>query len=121
MNKNKNEIVQYFVVNSEVKMSTGKIAAQVAHAETMILIDMCLFKESKENIKLLWDWYNDYEQKKIILSGKEKDLIKLIDKGFYRVVDNGYTEIPKGTLTVVGLPLMRRSEAQKYIKRLQLL
>ena len=118
---NKNEIVQYFVVNSDVKMSAGKIAAQVAHAETMILIDLFLFKEIKESMKLLWDWYNNYEQKKIILRGKEKDLIKLIDEGFYGVVDSGYTEILKGTITVVGLPPITRNEAQKYIKRLQLL
>jgi len=67
-------------------------------------------------------WYNNGKnQKKIILRGKEKQLLKLIDQGFYYIRDKGLTELSNGTLTAVGLPPMKRSEAQKYIKRLQLL
>ena len=121
MTKDMDEIVQYFVVNSEIDISKGKLAVQIAHASTMIIMDICLFKNTKKNMDLLWNWYSNYNQKKIILRGKLKDLIKLRDKcRFYCVVDKGYNELPPETFTCVGLPPMKRSEAQKYVKRLQL-
>lgn len=108
------EIVQYYVVNKELNMSPGKIAAQVAHVATHIALacgDLIQF----------YSWLDKYNQKKIILKGKQKDLERLIGQGFYYVRDLGLTEIEEGSLTVVGLPPMYKSEAQKYVKRLQLL
>ena len=110
---NKNEIVQYFVVNKELNMSPGKIAVQVAHVATIITI-----KHIEDY--MFWKWFNS-DQKKIILKGKQKDLERLIKQGFYYVRDLGLTEIEEGSLTVVGLYPMWKSEAQKYVKRLQLL
>lgn len=110
------EIVQYYVVNKELNMSTGKIAVQVAHVAIMIALD-----GGNGKIPKFHDWYTNYDQKKIILKGKQKDLEKLIKQGFYYVRDLGLTEIEEGSLTVVGLYPMWKSEAQKYVKRLQLL
>jgi PTH2 family peptidyl-tRNA hydrolase len=109
------ELVQYFVVNNELNLSVGKISAQVGHVATIIAVEHCnnrwdLFKE----------WY-DRDQKKIILRGKQKDLEKLIEAGFYYIRDNGLTECEPNSLTCVGLPPMLKSDAQKYVKRLQLL
>jgi peptidyl-tRNA hydrolase, PTH2 family len=107
------ELIQYFIVNKEIHMSKGKTAAQVAHVATMITLEChetTFFKE----------WFAD-SQKKIVLEGKEKDLLKLIELGFYSIRDNGLTEIPAGTLTCVGLPPMPKNIAKKYVKRLQLL
>lgn len=114
------ELVQYFIVNSELNMSPGKVAAQIAHIATDIAIEFTFeaMYDSEEN-RDFWDWHKD-EQKKVILRGKQKDLEKLIDYGFNYIRDKGYTEIPEGSLTVCGLPPMKRSEAQKYVKRLQL-
>jgi len=109
-----NEIVEYFVVNSELNMSAGKVAAQVAHVATIIAVG-----KNNKRWDLFWQWY-ELDQKKIILRGKQKDLEKLIDAGFYYIRDNGLTEIEKGSLTCVGLEPMPKSEAQKYVKRLQL-
>lgn len=108
-----NELVEYFVVNSELNMSPGKVAAQVAHVATIIA------NRNQMNYDY-WKWIEDYNQKKIILRGKQKDLEKLMDLDFYYVRDIGLTEILEGSLTVVGLPPMKRSEAQRFIKRLQL-
>ncbi|MNW03368.1 peptidyl-tRNA hydrolase [compost metagenome] len=66
------------------------------------------------------EWYVN-QQPKVILGGKEKDLLKLIEEGFYFIRDNGRTEIPPNSLTVVGLPPMTRAEAKPFVKRLQLL
>lgn len=109
-----NEIVEYFVVNSELNMSVGKVAVQVAHAATIITVE-----KSNKKWDLFWQWYES-DQKKIILRGKQKDLERLIDAGFYYIRDNGLTEIPSGSLTCVGLPPMLKRDAQKYVKRLQL-
>ena len=131
--ENENEIVQYFVVNNEIKISTPKLSAQIGHVATIITHEITkLMYQSlngeyiNPNILISIDdwkqWYNNGKnQKKIILRGKEKQLLKLIDQGFYYIRDKGLTELSNGTLTAVGLPPMKRSEAQKYIKRLQLL
>jgi PTH2 family peptidyl-tRNA hydrolase len=109
------ELVEYFVVNSELNMSVGKTCAQVGHTATIIAVE----RSNSEN-EDFDKWYEN-DQKKIILRGKQKDLEKLIDAGFYYIRDNGLTEVPFGSLTVVGLPPMPKSEAHKYVKRLQLL
>jgi len=129
------EIVQYFVVNSEIKISAPKLSAQIGHVATIITheITKLMYQSLSENKVYInpniminiddWiKWYdNGKNQKKIILKGKEKQLLKLIDQGFYYIRDNGLTELLPNTLTVCGLPPMKRSEAQKYVKRLQLL
>ena len=106
------ELVEYFIINSELNMSTGKVAAQVGHVATIISVDYC-------DQDVFWKWYQK-DQKKIILRGKQKDLEKLINAGFYYIRDNGCNEVEKGSLTCVGLEPMLKSEAQKYVKRLQL-
>jgi peptidyl-tRNA hydrolase, PTH2 family len=107
------ELIQYFIVNEEVKMSAGKLAGQVAHVATDIAIKC-------HDDKAFQEWHTSALHKKIVLQGKEKDLLRLIDHGFTYARDAGLTEIPEGTLTVVGLPPMKRSAAQGYVKRLQI-
>jgi len=125
--------VEYFIVNSELNMSAGKIAAQVSHVATDIAVDLSVSDEdnflrdhcgySEEDFKqinLFSDWHNN-DQPKIILRAKEKDLLKLIDQGWYFIRDNGRTEIPENSLTVVGCVPNYKSELQKIVKRFQLL
>lgn len=66
------EYIQYFVVNKELNMSPGKIAVQVAHASTMITY-------RKDYINNWIGWFNN-DQKKIVLKGKEKDLLNLLNQ-----------------------------------------
>ena len=126
MNDNYDEIVQYFIINSELNLSPGKACAQVAHVATLITQDIYYtdkYNSAHYYAKLAtWnEWISKYNQKKIILRGKEKDLHKLIKQGFAFIRDIGCNnECEPGSLTCVGLPPMKRSEAQKYIKRLQL-
>jgi len=128
-----NEIVQYFVVNNEINISSPKLSAQIGHVATIITYEITklmyqpinLDEYVNPNVLInINDWINWYDngkgQKKIILAGKEKQLLKLIDQGFYYIRDNGLNELLPDTLTCVGLPPMKRFEAQKYIKRLQL-
>ena len=113
-------LVQYYIVNQELNMSKGKVSAQVAHVATIIAYDnLYNCQNGYEHVKFM-EWYKN-DQKKIVLRGKQKDLEKLVEQGFCFIRDNGLTEIAKNSLTTVGLGIIWKSEAQKYIKRLQLL
>lgn len=111
----KNEFVQYYIVNKELNMSKGKTAAQVAHGATISAIMLCELEYYKE-------WFT-HDQKKVILQGSENEMYKILANVMdsYQVIDNGLTEIPEGSMTVVVMPPMERIQAQQYIKRLQLL
>ncbi|MDZ5471588.1 aminoacyl-tRNA hydrolase [Bacillus sp. 31A1R] len=114
-----NEIVQYFIVNKDVKMSSGKVAAQVAHAATISTINMVSSQNSK-----FPDYFNDFVKwyqsgmKKVILKGSEEELKKLEESGFYCIRDAGHTEIEKGTLTVVALPPMPKLVCKRFVGHL---
>jgi PTH2 family peptidyl-tRNA hydrolase len=108
-----NEIVQYFIVNYELNMSSGKAMAQVGHVariSTLRYQDTDIFKE----------WNSSDAPRIVILRGKEKDLLKLIEQDFVFIRDKGFTEVPPDSLTAVVLPPMRKIDAQVYIKRLQI-
>ena len=122
-----NELIQYVVVNKDLGMSAGKIAAQVGHVCTI-----CAYHYLIEDNNDIWckpknidktkfiHWYNG-DQKKIVLEGHQKDLEKLVNQGFIFVRDAGFTEIPEGSLTAVSLGIMTREEAKVITKRFQLL
>jgi PTH2 family peptidyl-tRNA hydrolase len=118
------EIIEYFIVNSELNLSKGKACSQVGHIATIIAVDFCRNRSNyhKKGKSEIWfdKWY-EKDQKKVILRGKQKDLERLIINGAYYIRDNGLTECDPNSLTCCGLPPMPRSEAKKYIKRLQLL
>lgn len=111
--KDENELIQYIIVNEDLNMSVGKIAAQVGHACTI-----CAVKEGSTD--RFAQWYNS-EQKKIVCRAHQNYLEGLERKGFYAVRDNGHTEVAPNSLTVVSLGIMSRKEALPYTKRLQLL
>lgn len=113
------ELVQYFIVNygliEKYNMSIGKIGAQIAHAATLSARELTL-----KDDPIFKDWLQN-SQTKIVLKGKENDLIKLSKQGFYAIIDEGRTEIPTNSLTVVALPPMDKEKAKQYVKRLRLL
>ncbi|MFB5759065.1 aminoacyl-tRNA hydrolase [Paenibacillus medicaginis] len=106
------EIVQYYVVNKELEMSAGKVAAQVAHVADKITY----LQKGAEKYE---EWHSK-DHPKIILVAKEKELRKLIALGWVHVIDNGRTEIPSGSLTVVGCKPDYKSVLQPVVKRYQL-
>lgn len=117
---NENELIEYLIINKDLlpQMSNGKISAQASHVATIIAVEESNPKH--ENHDRFYQWYNaSVSQKKVVLVAHEKDMLKLIDAGFYFIKDNGLTEIPSGSLTCVG-KIMTRSEALKHTKRLQL-
>lgn len=107
------ELIQYIIVNKDLGMSAGKLAAQVGHVCTI-----CAIQES--NTVKFRMWYNDC-QKKIVLEAHQKVLEKLEAEGFYSIHDLGLTEIPENSLTAVSLGIKTRTEAAPFVKRLQTL
>lgn len=114
------ELVQYFIVNKELNMSPGKIAAQVAHAATISTLDILSasskFASHKENFI---EWYQT-GMKKVILKGRQKDLENLERLEYYAIRDSGRTEIAPGSLTVIVLPPMPKSLGKEIVGYLAL-
>lgn len=106
------EVVLYFVVNKELNLSVGKLSSQIARVSSNIT--------SKYRNEASFKKWVEGSQTVIVLQAKEKTLKKLIELGFEYTIDEGRTEIAENSLTVVGLEPMSKTEALKYIKRLQL-
>jgi PTH2 family peptidyl-tRNA hydrolase len=116
------ELVQYFIVNSELNMSSGKIATQVAHVASDITYDIVsMIYTVGSDITEKWVTWNNHDQPKIILRAKEKEMEKLIEQGWYFIRDIGRTEIPSNSLTCIGYYPEHKSIMRPIVKRFQLL
>lgn len=105
------EYVMYIVVNSELEMSIGKIAAQVGH----VIVNYMM-----QNGCANPNWIDD-GQPKIVLGADLKtmeELLKFPDT--YSTYDGGRTEISPNSLTALCFAPMRRKDAPKEIRRLHL-
>ncbi|MDQ1000497.1 PTH2 family peptidyl-tRNA hydrolase [Neobacillus niacini] len=121
MEMDKRDLVQYFIVNQDLKMSTGKTAAQVAHAATLSTVNLMSSQSSfHERHDDFVEWIQN-GMKKVILKGKQAELEKLEQRGFFSIRDSGLTEIKSGSLTVIALPPMVKSEAKEMVGHLTLL
>ncbi|MFE8699574.1 aminoacyl-tRNA hydrolase [Cytobacillus sp. FJAT-54145] len=112
------EIIQYYVVNKDLNMSVGKVAAQVAHGATLCTLDMVSSNGSRfpDYFHYFVDWYKT-GMKKVVLRGTQKDLEVLKESGFYSIRDAGKTEIPEGSLTVVVLPPMPKLLSKRFVEQ----
>jgi PTH2 family peptidyl-tRNA hydrolase len=99
------------VTRNDLNLSSGKLAAQCSHATAE-----CILKAKLQSPQIL-DKYLKSGARKIVCSTTNVDTLKRIygeakDAGLicYMVRDAGHTEIPAGTVTVVGIgPGMRNS------------
>lgn len=128
--------VMYLIVRESLLslMSVGKVAAQVGHAVGMIDVK---FRKIYYNI-IKWgeeghspdqliayhkftSW-EDASFRKIVLKADDKEWEKLkAEEECFLVRDAGLTDIPSGSETVIGLWPMKKSQASKLVKRLQIL
>jgi len=107
-----------FIVNADLKMGKGKIAAQVAHAAVELAL-----KLFHKNRNLLERWLGE-GQKKIVVKASEKEILQLLmdlpgECDYVVIRDAGLTQIPPGSLTVVGLAPF--DEIDKYTGKFKLL
>jgi len=99
-----------FVVNYSLKMSSGKMASQTAHAA------VSLYKKAKDNPRKHFLSFNEIDtwvrlgQAKVVLKGNdEKHLVNLEQQANAAnllticIRDAGRTQIEPGSLTILGI------------------
>jgi PTH2 family peptidyl-tRNA hydrolase len=100
------EYKMVLVTRSDLKLSVGKLAAQVSHAAVE-----CALETKKLNSKWLNKWIKEGQKKVIVKVNDLDDFYNLKDKikklNFnivsFIVRDAGHTEVPPNTETVLGI------------------
>ncbi len=110
---------QVIVVREDLKMSPGKMAAQVAHAS------LGAYRNAKKSNIIMWRLSGE---KKVVVMCKDLEELKEIMKkakaqriNTYLVQDAGLTELPKGTITCLGLGPVKEEIINKVTGHLKLL
>jgi len=112
---------QVFVINKDLNMGKGKICAQVAHAAVL-----CFEKAKKEVPEIVEKWKRE-GMKKIVLKASLNEILELkkeLDKeGIINclVIDAGLTQIPSGSITVLGIGPWDEDELNKFTGKFKLL
>ena len=98
------EYKMVIVTREDLDLSSGKLAAQVAHAAVS-----CALSTKKNNSKWLSKWQNEGAKKAVVKVDSIKDFYPLKEKAeqlniaAFLIEDAGHTEIPVGTITVLGI------------------
>lgn len=92
------------VARTDLKLSKGKLAAQVGHAS----VD-CALKAQKHDKRSFDAWHREGQKKAVVKVAGEQDLYPLkaaaerAGLSTALIKDAGHTEIPAGTVTVLGI------------------
>ena len=98
------EVTMVLVTRDDLKLSKGKLAAQCSHAAVN-----CAIKARKKAVRLYERWNNVGARKIVVRADDEAHLRQLYAKALTAglvcdlVKDAGHTEIPPGTVTVLGI------------------
>ena len=110
---------QVILVRTDLKMSKGKIAAQVSHAS----VD-CLLRSHKDDIE---KWRNE-GMKKVILKVEGMDELKEYHRKAHDaglmvcfISDAGRTEVMPGTITCMGIGPDKDEKVDKITSKLKML
>ena len=110
------------VARQDLKLSAGKLAVQVAHAAVSCAIQARKF--SPEDFKA---WYDEGQKKVVVKVPDMKSLHELkVEADAFGLVtslvqDAGLTEIPAGTVTVLGIGPAKEKEVDRITGALSLL
>ncbi len=101
------EYVMYLFVNVDLKMDKGKMCAQVGHAVQYLTEE--IIRSGYESAPPPAKYINYMKwipfSKKITLKATEAQMMELSKiEGAIIVIDAGRTQIPAGSMTVVGFP-----------------
>lgn len=113
------EYKQCIVTRDDLKLSKGKLAVQVAHAA----ITASDFAEKKVREA----WIKDGQKKAVLRTGTLKDLFLIKDLARRErlpaalITDAGLTQVPPGTITVLGIGPGQVEKIDKIVGKLKLL
>ena len=103
-NYSNSEIKQVIVIRKDLKMGTGKIAAQASHASLASYLETL-----KTHPDLVKAWASE-GQTKVVLKIKSqeeaeelKKKLKVANIPFKAIRDAGQTQVPPGTETAIGI------------------
>ena len=97
--------VMYIFINNDLGMKKGKIASQVGHVVQLITEELVRKGYEEQPTPKSYFTYMRWKShsKKIILKASEEELVELIKMdGARYIIDEGLTQIPSNSLTVVG-------------------
>lgn len=110
---------QIIVMRADLNMSRGKIAAQACHAS------LGAYKKADERALKKWEMEGE---KKVVLKVNSLEelfeiyeLVKVTNLPIYLVHDAGHTEIPKATVTCLGIGPDDDDKIDKVTQELKLL
>ena len=113
------ELVQYIIINNQIKMDCGKKCSQGAHAAVSVL--------EKVDEKILNAWKQSGMKKIVLKINSTKELVEkfqdLKDAGLpvALITDAGRTQIPAGSKTAFACGPIDEEEAKNYFSELKLL
>lgn len=109
------------VARKDIKLSAGKLAAQVGHAS----VD-CALKAMRYQKDLFEAWKDEGQKKVVVKAEKEADLFRLkleaekLGLTTALIADAGHTELPPGTVTVLGIGPARDADVDRVTGSLPL-
>ena len=110
---------QVIVVRTDIKLSRGKLAAQVSHGSVEALL-----RSPKD---LIDSWRSEGQKKVVLKVSSKEELYKLKqdckDVGVVcaLITDAGMTELPPGTVTVLGIGPDEDVKVDKVAGKLKML
>ena len=115
MKKSEESLTMVLVTRKDLTLSKGKLAAQCGHAAVE-----CALKAKRESPRTLEKWRTN-GARKVVIEAPSLDALKRLFGAAqaagiiaYMVRDAGHTEIPSGTVTVVGLGPDTRQRIDEY-------
>jgi peptidyl-tRNA hydrolase, PTH2 family len=117
------DYIMYILVNDDLKMSKGKIGAQIGHVVEMItnkIYKTNYLQDYDKNYKKKYQKYLNSGSKKIILKSTQKEMeIMMNYPDSIYIIDAGKTQVPVGSMTVMGFyPDDKNKEKFKIFKLL---
>ncbi len=109
------------VIRSDLKMSKGKMAAQVAHAAVS-----CAMKSNKYSSALFKGWMNQGQKKVVLKVPDKKALLDLYEEAQVKgltskiIADAGHTELEPGTITCLGIGPSKEKDIDRLTSDLKL-
>lgn len=100
----RDEVTMIIVTRKDLKLSSGKLAAQASHAAVN-----CVLTGQKISPNLVKTWMAN-GARKIVCEAQDLNALKMLygkardlDLVAELITDAGHTEIPSGTITVLGI------------------
>lgn len=95
---------QVVLVRTDIDMSKGKLAVQVAHASVSALMEALKYKREWAE-----EWLKEGQKKVVLKVSSLRDLMSFYEEArrlglpSSLIADAGLTELPEGTITAAGI------------------